>query len=172
MKLSACTFAQAPEILAIFNEAIANSTALYDYKPRTMAMMETWFETKAKGNYPVLGAFEDDGSLAGFASYGTFRAWAGYKYSVEHSVYVQAEKQRRGLGRLLLGGLIEAAKQQNFHTMIGGLDSENLASVRLHLAMGFTLCASIKQAGFKFGQWRDLEFYQLILPTPLSPNEE
>jgi L-amino acid N-acyltransferase len=78
----------AAQILAIFNEAIANSTALYDYKPRTMESMASWFEAKAKGKYPVIGVENEEGELMGFASYGTFRAWPAYKYSVEHSVYV------------------------------------------------------------------------------------
>jgi phosphinothricin acetyltransferase len=172
MKITDCSLAQAPEILAIYNEAIINSTALYDYKPRTMGTMETWFAAKQKGNYPVLGAFEEDGALAGFASYGTFRAFPAYKYTVEHSVYVEKEKRGRGLGKVLLAAIIEAAKKQDYHMMVGGIDSSNQPSIRLHLSLGFTLCASIKQAGFKFGRWLDLEFYQLVLPTPQQPNED
>ena len=172
MKIANCTRAQAPEILAIYNEAIVNSTALYDYKPRTMATMEAWFAAKEKGLFPVLGAFEDDGSLAGFASYGPFRAFPAYKYSIEHSVYVEKQKRGQGLGKDLLAAVIEAAKKQDYHMMVGGIDSANQASIRLHLKLGFTLCASIKQAGFKFGRWLDLEFYQLVLPTPQQPNED
>ncbi|HVU23648.1 MAG TPA: GNAT family N-acetyltransferase [Opitutus sp.] len=169
MKIGECTNAQAAEILAILNDAIVNSTALYDYQPRTMAAMDAWFEAKRKGNFPVMGAFGDDGALAGFASYGTFRAWPAYKYSVEHSVYIRADQRGRGIGRTLLRALIEAATGQEYHTLIGGIDSANEASVRLHRSLGFTHCASIKQAGFKFGRWLDLEFYQLILPTPQRP---
>jgi phosphinothricin acetyltransferase len=172
MKIAGCTRAQAPEILGIYNEAIINSTALYDYKPRTMATMETWFAAKEKGNYPVLGAFDDDGSLAGFSSYGPFRTFPAYKYSIEHSVYVEKEKRGRGLGKVLLAAIIEAAKKQDYHMMIGGIDSANQPSIRLHVSMGFTPCASIKQAGFKFGRWLDLEFYQLVLPTPQQPNQD
>lgn len=168
MTLQPCTFAQAPEILAILNEAIQNSTALYDYEPRTMANMETWFAAKQAGGYPVIGAFED-GELAGFASFGAFRAWPAYKYSIEHSVYIHHDKRGRGLGKLLLAQLIEEAKKRDYHMMIGGIDSSNAASVRLHQSLGFELCASIKQAGFKFGRWLDLEFYQLILATPATP---
>ncbi len=171
MKLERCTSTQAPEILAIFNDAITNSTALYDYKPRTMVNMEAWFEAKRKGDYPVVGAFGEDGSLSGFASYGAFRAWPAYKYSVEHSVYVRASDRGRGLGRQLVAAVIEAAQQQDYHMMIGGIDSTNSASIRLHLSLGFTHCASIKQAGYKFGHWLDLEFYQLLLPTPRQPVE-
>jgi L-amino acid N-acyltransferase YncA len=172
MKIAACDFTQAPEILAILNDAIINSTALYDYKPRSMAAMEGWFGAKTKGKYPILGAFDEQGALAGFASYGAFRAWPAYKYSIEHSIYIQKEYRRQGLGKLLLSALIEAAKHQEYHMMIGGIDSTNSASVRLHQSLGFTHCASIKHSGFKFGRWLDLEFYQLILPTPLTPGEE
>lgn len=171
MRIADCTFQQAPEILAIFNDAIANSTALYDYKPRTMATMEAWFDAKAKGGWPVLGAFAEDGTLAGFASFGPFRNWPAYKYSVEHSVYVHPARRGHGLGRSLLSATIEAARLRDFHMMIGGIDSGNTVSIRLHRSLGFTHCASIKHAGFKFGRWLDLEFYQLILPTPVAPGE-
>ncbi|HEY4301810.1 MAG TPA: GNAT family N-acetyltransferase [Candidatus Didemnitutus sp.] len=169
MTIISCDPSHAPAILAILNDAIVNSTALYDYHPRTPAMMQTWFEAKARGNFPVIGATDDAGILMGFSSYGTFRAWPAYKYSVEHSVYVDARFRGRGLGRRLIQEAIAAATRQQFHMMIGGIDASNATSVALHKALGFTHCASIKQAGFKFGRWLDLEFYQLILPTPAQP---
>lgn len=171
MEITGCTVDRAPEILAILNESIVNSTALYDYEPRTLEMMNAWFASKEKGNFPVLGAFDDEGALAGFASYGVFRAWPAYKYTVEHSVYVHRDKRGHGLGKKLLTALIVAAKRQDYHVMIGGIDSTNAASVQLHKSLGFTRCASIRQAGYKFGRWLDLEFYQLILPTPIAPVE-
>jgi phosphinothricin acetyltransferase len=133
--------------------------------------MEKWFEAKRAGNFPVIGSFAPDGSLAGFASYGTFRAFAGYKYSVEHSVYVRNDQRGNGIGKSLLAAIIQAAQDQDFHVLIGGIDSDNHPSIHLHLRAGFSHCATIKQAGFKFGAWRDLVFYQLILPTPLAPVE-
>jgi L-amino acid N-acyltransferase len=169
MKSIQCGPEHAEAIRAIFNEAILNSTALYDYQPRSAAMMEAWFETKRKGQYPVLGLEDDAGVLLGFASYGTFRAYPAYKYSVEHSVYVAAPFRGRGLGKLLLRAAIEAATGQGYHMMIGGIDGSNVASIALHRSLGFSHCASIKQAGFKFGRWLDLEFYQRILPTPQKP---
>jgi L-amino acid N-acyltransferase YncA len=158
-------------ILAIFNEAIVNSTALYDYKPRTLEMMAGWFEAKQKGKYPVIGIEGDAGEFMGFASYGIFRAWPGYKYTVEHSVYVDARFRGRGIGKRLMQEIIGAAQGQNYHTMVGVIDASNLVSVRLHEAFGFTCCGTIRQAGFKFGRWLDVLFYQLILPTPLQPND-
>ncbi len=159
----------AAQILSIFNEAIINSTALYDYKPRTLDMMQAWFETKAKGNFPVIGVQGDDGELMGFASYGTFRAWPAYKYSVEHSVYVDARFRGRGVGRRLLEEVIKAARAQDYHVLIGAIDAANKASLALHERLGFTYCGTIRQAGFKFGRWLDLALYQMILATPLQP---
>jgi L-amino acid N-acyltransferase len=167
-----CDLRHAESILAIFNDAILNSTALYDYKPRTRAMMDTWFDAKTKGRYPVLGIEDADGTLMGFASYGAFRAWPAYKYSVEHSVYVDSRFRGQGIGRQLLAAIVEAAKAQDFHTVIGGIDAENAASIALHRSFGFEKCASIKHAGFKFGRWLDLEFYQLLLPTPANPHDD
>jgi L-amino acid N-acyltransferase YncA len=161
----------AAAILAIFNDAIVHSTALYDYKPRTMEMMAAWFEAKSKGKYPVIGVQGEAGELMGFASYGAFRAWPAYKYTVEHSVYVDARFRRRGIGKRLLKEIIAAAQSQNYHTMVGVIDASNVVSVRLHEAFGFTCCGTIRQAGFKFGRWLDVLFYQLILPTPAEPTD-
>jgi len=161
----------AQAILAIFNDAIANSTALYDYKPRTMDMMAGWFEAKVKGKYPVIGVEGDSGELMGFASYGTFRAWPAYKYSVEHSVYVDARFRGRGIGKRLMKEIIAAAQGQNYHTLVGVIDASNSVSIGLHEAFGFTCCGTIHQAGFKFGRWLDVLFYQLILPTPSQPTD-
>jgi L-amino acid N-acyltransferase len=169
MNLVRCDRRHAPAILEIFNDAILTSTALYDYKARTPEMMEAWFSAKEKGNYPVVGLESEEGVLLGFASYGAFRAWPAYKYSVEHSVYVHRDQRGRGLGKRLLGEIISVARAQQYHVMIGGIDSSNTPSIQLHLGFGFKHCASIKEAGFKFGRWLDLAFYQLILPTPDQP---
>ena len=169
MKTILCTEQHLESIREILNEAIVHSTAIYDYHPRPPEAMRSWFEVKKKGNFPVIGAEDEAGTLLGFASYGVFRSWPAYKYSVEHSVYVDAAFRGRGVGRLLMMALIEAARGQNYHTMIGGIDASNQASIGLHRSLGFTQCASIKEAGFKFGRWLDLEFYQLLLPTPERP---
>ena len=156
-------------MLAIFNDAIAHSTALYDYKPRTADSMTGWFEAKSRGNYPVIGVEDEQGQLMGFASYGTFRGWPAYKYTVEHSVYVDARFRGQGVGRVLLGALILAAERQDYHVMVGGIDAANAISIKLHESLGFTACGIVKHAGFKFGRWLDLAFYQLILRTPATP---
>jgi L-amino acid N-acyltransferase len=156
-------------ILAIFNEAIANSTALYDYQLRTEADMEAWFDGKQRKNYPVICAENDSGELMGFASYGQFRERPAYKYTVEHSVYVDARFRGLGVGRTLLEATIEAAEGQGYHVLVGGIDASNAISIKLHESLGFTSCGIVRQAGFKFGRWLDLAFYQLILETPAAP---
>jgi L-amino acid N-acyltransferase len=170
LKIIACNAQRhSAAILAIFNDAIANSTALYDYKPRTAESMVGWFEAKSRGNYPVIGVEDEQGQLMGFASYGPFRAWPAYKYTLEHSVYVDARFRGQGVGRALLGAVILAAEKQDYHVMVGGIDAANAISIKLHESLGFTACGIVKHAGFKFGRWLDLAFYQLILRTPAAP---
>jgi len=169
VRLIDCGRGRAQEILAILNDAIEHSTALYDYRPRTMAMMESWFDAKEKGPYPVIGAVDDDDRLLGFASYGPFRNWPAYKYSVEHSVYVDKDCRGRGIGTLLLEAIIERARIQHYHNVIGGIDATNEVSIALHTRFGFEFCGRVRHAGFKFGRWLDLDFYQLILDTPAQP---
>ncbi len=170
MTFITCTYtSHAQEVLDILNQAIVSSTALYDYKPRTVETMVGWFKQKNIGGFPVIGATNDAGQLMGFATYGTFRAWPAYKYSVEHSVYIHMDHRGKGLGRLLMQQLIISARRQQYHTMIGGIDISNIASISLHEKLGFTHAGTIKQAAYKFDRWLDLGFYQLLLDSPKHP---
>lgn len=172
MKTVQCSFERhASAILDIFNEAIVGSTALFDYKPRTLESMAAWFKAKQSGRFPVIGIEDDSGRLLGFASYGTFRAWPAYKYSVEHSVYVHKDHRGQGLGRQLMIQLIAAARDQDYHVLVGGIEATNAGSIALHESLGFTHAGTIREAGYKFGRWLDLSFYQLTLPSPAQPNE-
>jgi len=168
MDIVPCDETFSEPIRAIFNAAIADSTALYDYQPRTPAIMADWFAAKRRGNFPVLGAVEGT-TLLGFASYGLFRAFPAYKYTVEHSVYVAASNRGQGIGRALLTAVIAAAQSQNYHALIGVIDTQNAASIALHKAQGFSHAGTLRQVGFKFGRWLDVDFYQLILGTPAKP---
>lgn len=159
----------ADQILAIFNDAIATSTALYDYKPRPREAMLGWFQAKQQGGFPVVGFENAAGELMAFASYGTFRAWPAFKYSVEHSVYVDGRFRGMGLGEAMMRVLIERARANQVHVLVGGIDASNEGSIRLHEKLGFKHSGTIKEAGFKFGRWLDLAFYQLTLDTPEQP---
>jgi L-amino acid N-acyltransferase len=170
VKLIDCNFEQhASDILAIFNDAIANSTALYEYKPRTMETMKAWFATKEASRFPVIGAVDESGAFMGFASYGTFRAFPANKYTVEHSVYVEKSHRGKGVSVVLLNAIIAKAREADLHTLIGGIDAANDVSISLHKKLGFTHAGTIRHAAFKFDRWLDLAFYQLILDTPANP---
>lgn len=151
-----------PALLSIYNEIILHTTAVYDYEPHTLDMRKQWFETKRQQGMPVFIA-EENGEILGFSSIGPFRAWAAYKYSVENSVYVAAGARGKGVGKLLLPPLIDAAKEMGLHTIIAGIDATNEASLRLHKSFGFEEVAHFKQVGWKFGRWLDLKFLQLII---------
>ena len=167
-----CSEKQLPEILSIFNEAIVNSTALYDYKIRTMDMMTIWYSEKQKSNCPIIGIFDINENLLGFATYGQFRVRPAYKYTVEHSVYVRADMRGMGLGKILLRTIVTKAEEQNFHVLVGVIDALNTVSIKLHENEGFALCGIMKQVGYKFGGWLDAAFYQLILKTPYYPEDD
>lgn len=170
MKLVTCTYERhARPILDILNDAIENTTAIYDYRRRALDSMTAWFGAKLAGGFPVVGLESDDGELLGFASYGAFRAWPAYKYTVEHSVYVHHAHRGRGLGKTLLQVLIERAREAGVHVLVGGIDASNAGSIALHTRLGFVHAGTIREAGFKFGRWLDLAFYQRILDTPHDP---
>jgi L-amino acid N-acyltransferase len=172
MNIVSCTHDRhASQILDIFNDTILTSTALFDYKPRSPDSMIPWFKTKETNRFPVVGVEDPNNQLLGFASYGTFRTWPAYKYSVEHSVYVHKDHRGKGLGRLLMRALIEEAKNHDCHVLVGGIESANTGSIRLHESLGFTHAGTIRQAGYKFGRWLDLSLYQLILDTPANPSD-
>lgn len=171
MQLRPCTEDQLPEILDIFNDSILNSTALYDYETRTMDTMHAWYADKLKGNYPIVGAFDENDMLLGFATYGMFRVRPAYKYTMEHSVYVRPDKRGSGIGKILLCEIIKKAEEQNYHVLVGVIDTSNAVSIKLHENEGFALNGVWKEVGYKFGKWLDAAFYQLILKTPEHPNE-
>lgn len=160
-----------PAILEILNEAIVNSTALYDYVPRPPQAIAAWFASKRAAGFPVIGAVDDTGRLLAFASWGTFRAFPAYKYSVEHSVYVHRDARGRGLGELLMRALIARAREKQLHVLVGCIDATNTASIRLHERLGFQHSGTMRQIGFKFGRWLDAAFYQLNLETPVQPQD-
>jgi phosphinothricin acetyltransferase len=166
MNFVSCTYqTHAAAILDIFNDAIAHTTALYDYQPRPPESMTEWFRTKETQGFPVIGAEDESGQLAGFATYGFFRPHAGYKHTAEHSVYIHKGFRGQGLGFALMTRLIESARQNQIHSLVGVLDAGNAASIALHEKLGFTLAGTLKEAGFKFDRWLDVRFYQRILES-------
>ena len=161
----ACTERHLGSIRDILNYAILHSTAIYEDTPRTPAQVARWFALKQEKNLPVLGVESADGTLAGFSTYGPFRPHHGFRFAVEHSVYVAEPHRGQGIGHALLSALIDAARAQQHHVMIGVIDSANQDSIRFHRAFGFTPCGTIRQVGAKFDRWLDIEFHQLLLQS-------
>lgn len=151
-----------PAILAIINEAILTSTALYDYLPRTLEQQIAIFEDKILKGFPIIVA-EENNQVIGFGYYSEFRFREAYKFTVEHSVYADKNYIGKGVGKLLLTELIELAKGQKLHTMIGVIDSENINSITFHEKFGFEKAGYIKESGYKFDKWLDSVFMQKIL---------
>jgi phosphinothricin acetyltransferase len=149
-------------ILDIINYNILNATALYDYTIRTLEQQESILESKIQAGFPVIVA-ENNGEVVGFGMYSEFRFREAYKFTVEHSVYVHQNSQGLGIGKELLNELIQLAKKQGLHTMIGVIDAENQNSIDFHHQFGFKTVGIIKESGFKFGRWLDSVFVQLIL---------
>lgn len=149
-------------ILEIYNDAIINTTSVFQYDPHTIEMREEWFAQKQKDGYPVFIA-EENNIVAGFSTFGPFRNWQGYKYAVEHSIYVKDGERGKGIGKLLMQPLINAAKQMRLHTIMAGIDADNKISIQFHKQFGFEEAGYIKEVGWKFERWLDLVFMQLIL---------
>jgi phosphinothricin acetyltransferase len=131
--------------------------------------MEAWFRAKAERNDPCIGVEDGDGRLLGYATYGVFRGWPAYKYTVELSIHLAPEARGQGLGPKLLARLIDTARDRGVHVMVAGIDASNATSIAVHERLGFRLAGTVRQCGFKFGRWLDLALYQLILPSPAHP---
>jgi phosphinothricin acetyltransferase len=160
--IAAATRTQLPSILAIYNEVIRNTTAVYSDAEVTLEDRERWFDAKLTRGFPVLIAADSSGVL-GFGTFGEFRAWPCYRHSVEHSVHVRADCRRRGIGRAIVLALIDAAAAMHKHVMIAGIDAENVISISLHESLGFEIVGHFHQVGRKFGRWLDLKFMQRFI---------
>jgi phosphinothricin acetyltransferase len=147
-----------PAITAILNHAAAHTTASWHEYPKTDGEMADWFAAR-KRDYTVLAARDETG-LLGYASYGPFRVPSGYRLSAEHSLYVREDARGRGIGKALLGALIDQARAQGLHTLIGGIDSDNSLSMALHKAFGFEETGRLPEIGRKFDRWLTLVFLQ------------
>lgn len=158
------------DILEIYNDAILHTTSVYDYKAHTINDREQWYEKKKHEGYPLL-VYEENNKVIGFATLGPFRAWPAYKYSVEHSIYVNKKYRNKGIGMLLVKELIQIANEREFATLVAGIDEANESSIKMHIKLGFKYSGTITKAGYKFGKWLNLAFYQLELKGPKTPIE-
>lgn len=155
------TEADLPAILAIYNDAVENTTAIWNEKPADLANRKAWFADRTGKGFPVLVA-ERDGVI-GYGSFGDFRPFDGYRVTVEHSVYVSKDARGQGAGETLLASLIAEAKRMQKHNMIGGIDASNAPSIALHVKFGFEEVGRMPGVGEKFGKPLDLVLMQKVL---------
>ena len=148
-----------PGILAIYNDVIATSTAIYTETPVTLGDRAEWMRARREQGCPVL-VTEDETGITGYGSFGDFRRWPGYRYTVEHSVHVRADRRAHGIGAAIVAELLRRAASMKKHVMIAGIDADNIASLRLHERLGFEKVAHFREVGWKFGRWLDLVFLQ------------
>lgn len=162
MQVRDAVLSDLPYILAIHNEAVRSSTAIWTDSEDDLAGRERWFTARRAQGYPVLVAIHGD-ELVGYASFGDFRAFDGYRHTVENSVYVRSDQRRSGVGLLLLTELVARARASDKHAIIGGIEAGNAASIALHERVGFVKVAYMPEVGQKFGRWLDLVFVQMTL---------
>jgi phosphinothricin acetyltransferase len=160
--------ADIPAILSIYNDMILHTTAVYDVDPHTIEQRMRWYEERTAGGFPIIVAEENE-HVIGFASYGSFRPWQGFRFTVEHAVYVSTQAQGKGVGRRLLEALVEHAQQQGVHVMVAGIDAANHSSIQLHEKLGFVTAGILREVGHKFDRWLDLQFMTKQINSLLSP---
>lgn len=154
--------ADLPALLAIYNDAVANTLAIWNETPVDLENRRQWLEGRVRDGFPVLVA-ERDGAVLGYASYGPFRPFEGFRHSSELSVYVADGARGGGIGRALLTELVREATQRGVHVLVAGIEAGNAASIALHKSLGFEEAGTLKQVGRKFDRWLDLMFMQRIL---------
>ncbi len=171
MTIRPATEADLAAILEIYNDAVLTTTASYDYEPRTLEHRRQWFAERQRDGYAVFVAVDTTGRVVGWSALNPYHARCGYRFTAENSVYVAADQRGRGVGKLLMTPLLEAARRRGLHAIIAAIDSSNAASVRLHAAFGFEVVGVFKQVGYKFNRWLDVTYMELILPgSPANPD--
>jgi L-amino acid N-acyltransferase YncA len=148
-----------PDLLAIYNEVIATSTAIYCDRSVTLEDRTRWWRARFAQGYPVLVAIDPSGVL-GFSTFGDFRPWPGYRFTVEHSVHVRTNCRGQGVGKELVKALFPRATALGKHVMIAGVDAANEGSIRFHERLGFERVGHLREVGYKFDRWLDLVFLQ------------
>jgi phosphinothricin acetyltransferase len=151
-----------PEILGIYNDVILTTTAIYDETVSTLEQRRAWFDARRSQGLPVLVG-EEAGEVIGFSSFGEWRARWGYRFTVEHTVHVRADRRGRGYGGALIEALFPRAASMNMHMMIGHIDSAATASLRLHEKLGFERVGFYREVAQKFDRWLDLVAVQKVI---------
>lgn len=160
--------ADADAIAEIYNDAVLNTTAIWNDATVDAANRVDWLAARRAAGFPVVVA-QIDGRVVAYASYGPFRPFDGYRFTVENSVYVASDARRAGIAGALMEELIRRAGEAGLHAMVAAIEAGNEASLRLHARLGFVETGRMPQVGSKFGRWLDLVFLQRTLDARPAP---
>jgi len=169
MKIRDASEGDVEGITEIYNDAVEHTTASWNATTVDAANRLAWLVERRRVGHPVLVSIGADGKVLGYATFGDWRAWDGYRYTVEHSVYVRADQRGKGIGKALMLALINRARDLGKHVMVACVEARNIASIRMHENLGFEHVGHLKQVGAKFGGWLDLVFLQLTLDARAAP---
>ena len=150
-------------IREIYNDAVVNTNAIWNEQVVDEANRVAWLHARQGMGYPVLVAVNAEEGVLGYASFGDWRAFDGYRHTVEHSVYVHPDARGQGVAQLLMQMLIERARVLDKHVMVAAIEAGNQPSIALHRRLGFVQTGLMPEVGVKFGRWLDLLWMQLIL---------
>ncbi|MDX2272029.1 MAG: GNAT family N-acetyltransferase [Cyanobacteriota bacterium] len=150
-------------ILDIYNEAVLNTTASYEYQPRSFALQMDWFAEHKESGYPIIVAENTETQILGWGSLSRYHSRWGYRFTVEDSIYVAVGSRGQGIGKMLLGRLITSAQERQFHTIVAAIDAANMVSRKLHEKFGFIQVGCLREVGYKFDRWLDVAYMQLLL---------
>lgn len=166
------TPADLPGILGIYNDAVVNTTAIWNDYQVDLPNRQAWYTLRQQQGYPILVAVDGADQVLGYASFGDWRPFDGFRHTVENSVYVRDGQRGLGVGAQLLTQLVERARACGKHVVVAAIESGNAASIRLHERHGFNITGQMPQVGLKFGRWLDLTFMQLMLHPGAQPPQE
>jgi len=164
MEIRDAVEADLKRITEIYNEVLTTSTAIFSDHPVTVDERIRWWKDRVQQGYPVLVAVAED-DVAGFATFGDFRSWPGYRFTVEGTIHIDASARRQGVGQALLMALIERAQAAGKHVMIAGVDAANEASLQFLEGFGFERVGHLHEVGYKFDRFLDLIFLQYRLTS-------
>jgi L-amino acid N-acyltransferase YncA len=150
------------DIAAIYNHEIANSTATFDLEPPTLAYWQQRLAGKHEGDH-LLVAVDIDEDVVGYAYSWSYRPRPAYNLTRETSIYLDPSVRGRGIGRRLYPALLDTMADSGVHTAVALVALPNPGSVALHKACGFEHVGTMREVGFKFDQWVDVEWYQKLL---------
>ena len=163
IEIRRATRADVPALLAIYNEAVLNTTATADYEPRSLESRYEWFDEHAREGYPILVARDAQCGVVGWSSLSRYKERIGYRFTAESSIYIHRDWRGRGIGKQLMLPLIEAARAMGLHAIVAGVSGDNEASLKLHAGLGFEKVAHYRETIWKFGKWLDVVYFEMIL---------